>query len=152
MMESKSSHYTVICKNGKCKKTMIKVDCKDGVCKRQEVVSQSNYKNSKSKTKNSKPKNKKSKPKSKNSKPKNKNSKSKNKNSKSKNKNSKAKNKKVQPKRGCTRQSYKKYLSRNSPPYPANECCGRVIVGNDGSLYKSKKCGEHCRWVKVKEM
>jgi hypothetical protein len=50
--------------------------------------------------------------------------------------------------RGCSRQSGPKYTKRNSPPYPANECCGTVMSGNDGNLYVSKSVGKHCRWVK----
>ena len=50
----------------------------------------------------------------------------------------------------CVRQSTKKYVIRNSPPYPANECCNRRMHGNDGEMYISKaaKTGV-CRWVKV---
>lgn len=41
------------------------------------------------------------------------------------------------PKSGCIRQSTKKYTTRPSPPYPANRCKGRYMIGNDGSRYKS---------------
>jgi hypothetical protein len=44
----------------------------------------------------------------------------------------------------------KKYKSRNSPPYPANENCGKKMKGNDGLMYESKpnKNGV-CSWKKV---
>lgn len=50
----------------------------------------------------------------------------------------------------CERQETKKYTSRKSPPYPANECKGSVKKGNDGKMYKSigNKNGVH-RWVKM---
>lgn len=52
--------------------------------------------------------------------------------------------------KSCTRQTTSKYLSRPSPPYPANECCGEEFEGNDGNMYISKidKNGI-CKWVKV---
>ena len=38
--------------------------------------------------------------------------------------------------RGCVEQTTKKYTSRPSPPYPANECpSGMKMNGNDGNLY-----------------
>jgi len=48
----------------------------------------------------------------------------------------------------CIIQTQKKYTSRKSPPYPANECCGEVKMGNDGKGYISlgNKNGV-CRWV-----
>jgi hypothetical protein len=54
--------------------------------------------------------------------------------------------------RGCSRQSSPKYMKRNSPPYPANQCCGSVKIGNDGNQYISKSMSGagHCRWVKLK--
>jgi hypothetical protein len=39
--------------------------------------------------------------------------------------------------RGCTQQFTKKYMTRPSPPYPANECKGYIKVGNDGQFWKS---------------
>jgi len=51
--------------------------------------------------------------------------------------------------RGCSPQSTKKYRSRSSPPYPANNCCGATKKGNDGKSYKSVKAANGiCRWVK----
>ncbi len=51
--------------------------------------------------------------------------------------------------RGCSPQSTKKYRSRKSPPYPANNCCGATKKGNDGNTYKSVKASNGiCRWVK----
>jgi hypothetical protein len=48
----------------------------------------------------------------------------------------------------CERQETKKYTSRKSPPYPANECKGTEKEGNDGKMYISvgNKNGVH-RWV-----
>lgn len=45
----------------------------------------------------------------------------------------------------------KKYLTRKSPPYPANEHCLRYMVGNDGDMYISKenKYGI-CSWKKIR--
>lgn len=37
----------------------------------------------------------------------------------------------------CIVQTQKKYTSRPGPPYPANECCGEVKMGNDGKGYIS---------------
>ena len=53
--------------------------------------------------------------------------------------------------RWCNPQTDKKYVTRPSPPYPANECCGMVLEGNDGLTYESRadKRGV-CRWYKVK--
>jgi hypothetical protein len=50
---------------------------------------------------------------------------------------------------GCVKQTTKKYTSRKSPPYPANECCGKELMGSNGLIYISKatKSGS-CRWVK----
>jgi hypothetical protein len=31
----------------------------------------------------------------------------------------------------------KKYKTRKSPPYPANQNCGKRMTGNDGKMYKS---------------
>jgi hypothetical protein len=43
-----------------------------------------------------------------------------------------------------------KYMTRPSPPYPANDFCEKKKKGNDGHMYISKpnKNGI-CRWVKV---
>ena len=38
--------------------------------------------------------------------------------------------------RGCVKQYTKKYMSRKSPAYPANQCRGRTMYGEDG-IYKS---------------
>ena len=50
----------------------------------------------------------------------------------------------------CVEQFGKKYLIRDSPPYPANECCGELMEGKYGQMYKSvpNKKGI-CRWNKV---
>ena len=52
--------------------------------------------------------------------------------------------------RGCSRQTSPKYKKRNSPPYPANQCCNRTMKGNDGKMYTSQPGPGHCRWVKAK--
>lgn len=50
----------------------------------------------------------------------------------------------------CKKQTSKKYTSRPSPPYPANECCGQVKTGNDGLKYMSVEAANGvCRWVKT---
>ena len=43
-----------------------------------------------------------------------------------------------------------KRLNRPSPPYPANDYCGKNKKGNDGYMYKStkNKLGI-CRWKKI---
>lgn len=57
---------------------------------------------------------------------------------------------KVASPRGCVAQQSSKYTSRPSPPYPANECCDRKMMGNDGQMYISKmdKNGI-CKWIKL---
>ena len=49
----------------------------------------------------------------------------------------------------CIRQTRKKYLTRSSPPYPAQECPHQKKKGNDGHMYISKD-NEYgiFRWVK----
>ena len=37
----------------------------------------------------------------------------------------------------CVKKTTKRYTERNSPPYPANECKGKVKKGNDGKMYVS---------------
>jgi hypothetical protein len=46
-----------------------------------------------------------------------------------------------------------KRLNRPSPPYPANDYCGKNKKGNDGNMYTStkNKLGI-CRWVKIKSV
>jgi len=45
----------------------------------------------------------------------------------------------------------KKYKERNSPPYPANKCCGQTRSGNDGKMYHSVAASNGiCRWQRVK--
>lgn len=44
----------------------------------------------------------------------------------------------------------KKYASRPSPPYPANDYCGRQMKGNDGKTYASiPNVRKVCRWQLV---
>lgn len=53
--------------------------------------------------------------------------------------------------RGCTPQTDAKYINRPSPPYPANECCGQIMRGNDGNMYISRPDKNNvCRWYKQK--
>ena len=40
-------------------------------------------------------------------------------------------------KKSVTKKVNKKYLTRDSPPYPANQFCGKTMKGNDGKLYES---------------
>jgi hypothetical protein len=50
----------------------------------------------------------------------------------------------------CVMQTTKKYLTRSSPPYPANKCCGKTMTGNDGAKYTSvQKTSGICAWKKV---
>jgi hypothetical protein len=58
-------------------------------------------------------------------------------------------NKKVDSPPAKPKLSVKKYRERPSPPYPANDFCGKRKKGNDGLFYISKpnKNGI-CRWVK----
>jgi len=52
----------------------------------------------------------------------------------------------------CARQTTKKYKSRSSPPYPANDCCGLKKVGNDGATYVSVPNAKGvCRWTLYKK-
>ena len=45
----------------------------------------------------------------------------------------------------------RKYMERPSPPYPANDYCGQVKRGNDGSMWLSSKVGSQsaCTWKPV---
>ena len=50
-------------------------------------------------------------------------------------------------KQNVTKKVDKKYLMRDSPPYPANEHCGETKKGNDGQLYESvPDKNKICRW------
>ena len=51
----------------------------------------------------------------------------------------------------CVRQTTKKYTSRPSPPYPAQECPGKKKKGNDGRMYLSKPDETYgiCRWIPI---
>jgi len=52
----------------------------------------------------------------------------------------------------CEKQTSLKYISRDSPPYPANKCRNEIKEGNDGNIYQSKsnKNGVY-RWVLLKD-
>ena len=53
-------------------------------------------------------------------------------------------------KSGCVKQTTAKYLNRPGPPYPANQCCGQVMIGNDGQSYISRMMSNHvCTWRKL---
>lgn len=44
----------------------------------------------------------------------------------------------------------KKYTTRKSPPFPANDYCGKQMKGNDGNMYESKPNKNNvCSWKKV---
>ena len=45
----------------------------------------------------------------------------------------------------------KKYVTRPSPPYPANDYCGKKKKGNDGNMYISTRDKNGtCKWIKEK--
>ena len=50
----------------------------------------------------------------------------------------------------CSRQTSAKYTSRDSPPFPANQCCGQTRLGNDGYMWFSTRAGVQsaCTWKK----
>lgn len=51
----------------------------------------------------------------------------------------------------CKKQTTKKYLTRSSPAFPANECCGKRKRGNDGEWWISQQNKNGvCRWVPYK--
>lgn len=41
------------------------------------------------------------------------------------------------PNRGCSRSFQSKYITRPGPPYPAQDCKNRVLLGNDREYYES---------------
>ena len=50
-------------------------------------------------------------------------------------------------KKNITRKLNKKYVTRDSPPFPANEHCGETKKGNDGKMYVSvADKNKVCRW------
>lgn len=51
----------------------------------------------------------------------------------------------------CEKKSTKKYMMRNSPAYPASDCCNKLKKGNDGKYYRSVPTGRGCRWIKVQK-
>lgn len=58
--------------------------------------------------------------------------------------------------RGCVEQHDAKYQSRDSPPYPANQCCGQILYGNPKGKNKDKRYiskedkNGTCKWVLYK--
>jgi hypothetical protein len=50
----------------------------------------------------------------------------------------------------CVEQTNKKYTSRSSPPFPANQCQGQIKTGNDGESYESVPNSKNIhRWVRL---
>ena len=51
----------------------------------------------------------------------------------------------------CSRQTSAKYVARDSPPFPANACCGQTRVGNNGEVWASTRTGAQtaCTWKKA---
>lgn len=52
----------------------------------------------------------------------------------------------------CVKQTTAKYTSpsRKSPPYPANQCRGQTMVGNDGHMYHSTPNVRNvCTWKRI---
>ena len=66
-----------------------------------------------------------------------------------------SKPKKVAEPRGCVKQTDKKYTIRPGPPFPANECCGETMMGNNGKQFISKAINVKgkvvCRWFEKNE-
>lgn len=52
---------------------------------------------------------------------------------------------------GCAKQTTKKYTSRKSPPYPANQCCGQKKRGKDGMYVSKPNKNGVCRWIRQKK-
>jgi len=55
--------------------------------------------------------------------------------------------------KGCVMSSRSKYRTRPGPPYPAQDCKNRKMLGNDRFYYKSKpdKNGIY-KWIKIKDV
>jgi hypothetical protein len=51
----------------------------------------------------------------------------------------------------CVKQTQKKYTTRSSPPFPANECKNQTKKGNNGKFFKSAvdKNGVY-KWIALK--
>lgn len=48
------------------------------------------------------------------------------------------------------KQTLKKYIERKSPPYSANDNCGKKMKGNDGFMYEAiKNKNNICAWKKI---
>lgn len=68
---------------------------------------------------------------------------------KSKSRKSPRKSPKVKKTTGCSLQHTKKYITRPSPAYPANQCCGSIMIGNDKYLWQSRPDSRGvCHWYK----
>lgn len=58
--------------------------------------------------------------------------------------------------RGCVEQHTKKYMDRDSPAFPANQCCGEIKLGNplgkksDKRFISKADVNGTCKWVLVK--
>jgi hypothetical protein len=65
----------------------------------------------------------------------------------------KSKRRKILKSLSSRSKTLKKYKNRKSPPYPANENCGKKMKGNDGNMYESKPYilmkNEVCAWRKI---
>jgi hypothetical protein len=51
----------------------------------------------------------------------------------------------------CAEKTTKKYVTRQSPPFPANQCQGHMKKGNDGNFWQSTRVGAQkvYTWKKV---
>lgn len=59
--------------------------------------------------------------------------------------------KNVKTNKKTTKKTTKKYKERKSPPYSANENCGKIMMGNDGKKYKSvPNINNICSWKQIK--
>ena len=55
--------------------------------------------------------------------------------------------------KNCVVQTQKKYTTRPSPAYPANECCGEIMLGNNGRLWKSiSNVKGVCAWKEINKL
>ena len=63
----------------------------------------------------------------------------------------KASPKKIKKVKSCVKKTTKKYATRQSPPFPANQCQGERKKGNDGNFWKSTRVGAQAvhTWKKV---
>ena len=50
----------------------------------------------------------------------------------------------------CKKVNDSKYKNRPSPPYHANDCKGKILLGNDKKYYVSRPVGNTYRWMKIR--